>query len=81
MSDEATGKSGKTWLYVVGVLASLPVLYILGCGPAAVMYRRGVLRTPVSAIYGPLEKGVAGTSMNAPFESYVRLWMTLTGTP
>ncbi len=81
MSDETTEKPGKTWLYVVGTLVGILSLYVLGSGPAIVMYRRGVLHTPINALYGPLDKVLADTGLHGPFEVYLGFWMKLTGTP
>jgi hypothetical protein len=82
MSEETTSKSGKTWLYVVGWLVSIPLLYVLSVGPIAVLVHRKLV--PVSAVepaYTPLfwlfEKTHTGEAMTA----YMEAWMKLTGTP
>ena len=55
MSDEATGKSGKTWLSVVGLLVGMPLCYLLSCGPAAVLYHRGLLSLEMlESVYAPV---------------------------
>ena len=82
MSDEATGKSGKTWLYVMGMLIGLPLLYALSVGPAAVLFVRKHLPTEsVAIIYMPLELFAKTTGTQDVFVSYVRAWCQLTGTP
>lgn len=82
MSNEATSKSGKTWLYVAGMLASLPVLYGLSIGPAIVLVTRGMLNDDVLRVaYGPLEGFVRATDSTELGRSYIRTWLILTSTP
>jgi len=80
MSDETTSKSGRTWLYVLGLLVGLPLCYLLSCGPVVVLYHRGVLSFEMlQSAYAPLgwleQHGFFGA-----IDSYVRVWMTVTGT-
>jgi|GEM_PF-1350543 len=83
MSDEATSKSGKTWLYVVGFLVLLPLLYVLSVGPAMV----AVLRSPLtsgsaaafSATYGPLFIAAQVTGTDGALNSYVDTCIGFTG--
>lgn len=82
MSDEATGKAGKTWLYVAGVLAALPILYALSCGPAYVCVERGLLpRAAFHASFEPLFWLLRKTDTVGPAEGYIVGWLKLTGTP
>lgn len=81
MSDETTSKSGKTWLYVVGLLVSLPLCYALSVGPAYVLAIRG-LAGPLKfkEVYGPLIWLVNKTGLDEPAEAYIGAWMSLTST-
>ena len=77
MSDEATDKAGKTWLYVSGILAMLPVLYVLSAGPAVMIQdkfpsvgsRIGNLYAPVEHLYfnGP-------HWMHEALDAYLGFW-------
>ena len=76
MSDEATGKSGKTWLYVVGVLVGVPTLYLLSTGPAILIMAKfptlkifGGLYAPVDHLYdhGP-------NWMHDALDAYFAVW-------
>ena len=82
MSDDANSKSGKTWLYVFGLLVSLPVCYVFSVGPACVLFYRGLLSSAVFVgIYTPLEWAVPlGSPLAPPIEDYIQLWLSLTGT-
>lgn len=81
MSEEATGKSGKTWLYVVGLLVGLPLIYVLSTGPMVVLNERKVIPdSVVETTYGPLLWFVEKTGTYDAFEGYVRIWFRLTGT-
>jgi hypothetical protein len=75
MSDDMTGKSGKTWLYVAGGLVSLPLLYVLTVGPAMVVVLRSSLASGAaaafSATYGPLLLAAQVTGMDGALNSYV----------
>ena len=82
MSDEATGKAGKTWLYVVGVLLSFPLLYALSLGPAVVLVQRKIIAEPVlQPVYAPLESFIKMTGLESAAREYVVAWLRLTGTP
>jgi hypothetical protein len=78
MSDEATNKSGKTWLYVVGVLVSLPLTYVLSVGP--VLKAASSMPEPatsiVLSIYWPLDWfRIHGPSwFQSGFDAYMALW-------
>ena len=81
MSDEATSKSGKTWLYVWGGIASLPVCYVLLAGPIVVLMWRRVLPSHfVRSIYGPFDQALHGTLVYPAWDGYLKAWMDLTGT-
>ena len=84
MSDETTSKSGKTWVYVVGLLVILPVCYALSIGPAYVLAVRGLAGPigPISfkSVYDPLLWLMNKTDLDEPAEAYIGAWMSLTGT-
>lgn len=81
MSDEKTSKSGKTWLYVVGIVLSLPLLYILSVGPAFVLAARGMIPMwTVEFVYLPLERFAEVTGTDSSVQTYVSAWFGLTGT-
>mgnify|MGYP001589089644 CR=1 FL=1 len=83
MSDEATGKSGKTWRYAALALAVLPLLYWLSLGPTVVLAARHVI--PEGALgnfYGPLNWVTHRVKfMNDLGGSYMELWLDMTNTP
>lgn len=81
MSDEPTTRSGKTWLYVVGVLVSLPLLYALSIGPVFVLVMKKAISNDVFLIYAPLEWFAQATHTSDAFKTYISLWLSLTGTP
>ncbi|MEN9574079.1 MAG: hypothetical protein RL514_1934 [Verrucomicrobiota bacterium] len=80
MSDEATGKSGKMWLYVVGILVSLPLFYGLSTGPMVVLAARKILPEPVLSVYAPLDWFTEMTGSDELIETYVGACLKLTGT-
>ncbi len=81
MSDAATGKSGKAWLYVIGGFALLPLFYLLSFGPAVVLVNRGVLPKPAhQALYTPLMWTIQYRSTAEPLVAYIDAWMNMTGT-
>ena len=82
MSNEATDKSGKTWLYVVGFLVGLAMLYVLSIGPAFVLIMRKVLPNELlGTFYRPLDLFVTTTGTNEAIKGYIMIWLRLTGTP
>jgi hypothetical protein len=82
MSDETTSKSGKTWLYVVGFLVGLPMLYVLSVGPMAVLVQRKIIpNEPLVPIYAPLSWLAEMTGTTMEIVAFVECWMTLTATP
>jgi hypothetical protein len=81
MSDESEPKANRTWLYVLGIVAGLPLLYALSIGPACVLVVRGVIpMDPVKAFYQPLEQFARCTGTSAAFGAYGEAWLNLTGT-
>lgn len=81
MSDEAKNNSGKTWLYVWGGIASLPVCYVLFAGPFVVlMWRRVLPPSLVRSIYGPFDQALRDTLVYPAWDGYLRAWMDFTGT-
>ena len=81
MSDEAPEKSGKTWLYLVGLLVSLPLLYVLSTGPVVVLAARGMIpESFIEAVYQPLIWFIDKTGQREPIDSYVEAWARITGT-
>lgn len=80
MSDEAPSKSGKTWLYVVGLLVGLPLLYTLSIGPVFVLLMRKVISYDVLLIYAPLNWFASATGTDNAFKAYISVWLYLTGT-
>ena len=82
MSDEATSKSGKTWLCVVGLMVGLPVCYVLSVGPAAVLLKRAIVSREVfETVYSPVLWFGEKTDTRNALESYAYAWLRLTGTP
>ncbi len=89
MSDAATGKSGKTWLYVVGILASLPLLYVLSVGPSTVFLGRSALTPSVGSVgpsvgsvfytaYDPLFWFADMTETKPMLKAYMTAWVRFT---
>ena len=84
MSDEATSRSGKKWLYVGGILVGLPLVYVLSTGPVAVLAQRGLIPdSSIEVVYQPLDWVMRTTGMNgdALLSPYIMAWFRLTGTP
>ena len=81
MSDETTSKSGKTWLYVVGLLVGLPLLYSLSIGPVFVLVMKNAISKDALLIYAPLEWFASVTGTDGTFKTYISVWFYLTGTP
>lgn len=82
MSDEAPSKSGKVWLYVMGLLVSLPVCYVLSVGPMVVLVARSIIPESVmEPVYRPLSQFISATGTREPIEAYVVAWLKLTNTP
>ena len=79
MSDEATGKSGKTWLYVTGILALLPVLYVLSIGPMAVLFLRKAVPEEGFVVYRPLHWVAEKTDTSLALQTYMKSCCKLTG--
>jgi hypothetical protein len=77
MSDEATGKSGKTWFHVVVVV----LLYAFSTGPAFVLVERKAIPEASLAIYLPLSLGCHVTGADPALVYYLRGWLDLTHTP
>lgn len=80
MSDETTGKSGKTWLYVVGWLASLLLVYVLSLGPVFVLAVRKALPEEVLNAYAPVGWVVDATDTKAMLLAYLNVWCQTTKT-
>lgn len=82
MSDEAPSKSGKTWLYVAGMFALPPLLYVLSVGPAVVLQKRGLISsTSLHFFFDPLARLVNTAGVGNAFANYLDFWMTMTNTP
>ena len=80
MSDEATGKSGKTWLLYLSGIALLPVCYLFSVGPAVVLVARSAIsRGAFESAYAPVIWLVEVTGTSSAADAYVRLWLSLTG--
>lgn len=81
MSNEATSKSGKTWL----LLVSLPLCYVLSVGPLTVLVVHGLLpassRRFVESAYTPLTNFAKSAGTIPLLQSYQVAWLELTGTP
>ncbi|MEQ2009017.1 MAG: hypothetical protein ABMA26_19730 [Limisphaerales bacterium] len=81
MSDETTGKAGKTWFYVVVVFAVFILLYTLSIGPAIVLRERRVISDDaVETIYAPLGWIMQKSGTSEWSIPYVRAWLNMTGT-
>lgn len=81
MSDKATSKSGEMWLYAVGLLVALPLLYASSIGPVFVLMKRRVISNDVMLIYAPLNSFGSATGTDDAFKAYISVWLYLTGTP
>lgn len=81
MSDEATSKSGRTWLHVAVWLGSVLLLYVLSVGPVFVLVMRKVLPDTVLVAYGPLDWISQVVGNDDLFRNYALIWLRLTGTP
>ena len=82
MSDEATGKPGKTWLYVAGALVPLPVVYVLSIGPVFVLLMSGLIDDGIiKSFFGPLEWFARVTDSGELVRGYIRTWLLLTHSP
>jgi len=85
MSDEAPEKSGKVWLYVMGLLAALPVCYWLSIGPVTVLALRGWMPSSAGRVlesaYAPLIKFTEFTGTTPVLHTYQTTWLKMTGTP
>jgi hypothetical protein len=75
MADERR-KGG--WWGVALALAILPVLYVLGLGPAARLVNRGAVGSPaaeaIATFYTPLDWLAETPSLGEPLRWYVSLW-------
>lgn len=82
MSDEATGKSGKTRLYVLSIALASPVVFLLCTGPLFVLSVRGIIPGWVfRIIMKPLDMAHSGNSpVSRLVDSYISLWVDLTST-
>ncbi|KAF0169994.1 MAG: hypothetical protein FD161_4851 [Limisphaerales bacterium] len=75
-------KSGKVWLYVVGLLLGLPLCYVLSSGPMVVLtYRKVIPESVMETTYGPLVWLMRETGTREAVEAYVVVWLQLTNTP
>ena len=82
MSDEATGKSGKAWLYYIGSVLLLPVLYFLSSGPAAVLVQQSIFsRSAFDKGFAPVIWLIETTGTAGPADACIRAWLSLTGSP
>ena len=82
MSDEATGKSGKTWLYFIGSFLLLPLCYFLSAGPAAVLVQRSMIpRSTFDKVFAPVIWLIEATGTGGLADAYVKAWLSLTGSP
>lgn len=81
MSDEAASKSGKVWLWVTALALMAPVAYLLMAGPAAVLFKRGILaEEPVQLFYGSFDRAIHDTRFYPAWEAYLNAWLGVTGT-
>lgn len=82
MSDAATSKSGKTWLYVVGAFASFLFVYVASIGPAIVFYQAGILSSDsYRATYEPLIWVAEKTFTTGLLVAYANVWCLAVGVP
>ena len=86
MSDEATGKFGRTWVYCVGLVALLPMLYLFSVGPATVLLMRSTLsidnkpwRSLYASTFGPLFFFAQMTDTEGVLRSYQGAWIRMAG--
>ena len=81
MSDEATSKSGKVWLYVVALVLALPLCYVLSVGPVTVLGMRDLYsESAFKSLYTPLQSFAQATNTEDLIRSYIQVWMSATGT-
>ena len=74
MSDEATGKSGKPWIYVAGLLASLPLLYALSVGPATALLIRSTFSRDSSSLFASTYKPLFSFAEVSGTDGIVRIY-------
>jgi hypothetical protein len=80
MSEETSDKSSKVWLYTLGVILSLPLLYALSVGPAVALLLRGWASESVfESFYTPLISFVQATNTEGLWQSYCKVWVSATG--
>ena len=84
VSDEPNNKAGKVWLYSLGLIVALPLLYVLSVGPAAVLIFRGFapksVESGLETLYMPLKPFAQATNTEGLFQIYVEAWLKVTGT-
>ena len=81
MSDEPNGKSGKVWLYSLGLIVAFPLLYVLSVGPAAVLGMRGFAsESAFMNFYTPLISFAQAKNAEDLLQSYIKIWMSATET-
>ena len=67
--------AGPAIAAIVIVLTSLPVLYVLGIGPAVWLHRKGILAREIEATYVPLEWAADyATFIRRSIEFCAQLW-------
>ncbi len=82
MSDEATVKSSKTWLYVVSTFASFVFVHVASIGPAIVFYQAGILSSnSYRATYEPLIWVSEKTFTTGLLGFYANVWCLAVGVP
>ena len=80
MGDKTTSKTGRTWLYVVGLLVAAPLCYLMSCGPAAVLCHRGMLSIEaLDSAYAPVV-WLQANGYSGEINAYVWFWLNATGT-
>ena len=83
MSDEATSKPGKTWIYVAGILASLPLLYALSVGPATALLMRSTSSRENSSLFASTYKPLFSFADVSGTDGIVRVyqdaWLRVAG--
>ena len=74
MSDQTTSKSGKTWIYVAGILASLPLLYALSVGPATALLMRSTFSRANSSLFASTYKPLFSFAEASGTDGIVRIY-------
>lgn len=72
---ERGSSTGVVAILVAVALVLLPMLYVLGLGPAVLLHKQGIAQKPIEIIYAPLEFAAEFLGpLRHPLDWYVELW-------